>query len=258
MLQAGLKDLAARCAARIADAKEGESYFAEPYQHLIIDEFLDPHLADDCLGSFPPVGDADWDHANDSDIEIKYRSKWQSEFDIPEHIVDAVRILNSALILRAMASRLDIPKVIPDPYFAGGGLNVTQRGGLLGVHVDGNYHDATGLHRRINAILFLNPGWKKAWGGEFGVYDVKGEHCVKRVAPLHNRFLVFDTHDRSFHGLPDPVNFPEQHPRRSIILYYYTKDPRPQSQTAVEEPHSALWVKRGLLDKRGSKTRAYS
>ena len=69
---------------------------------------------------------------------------------------------------------------------------------------------------------------------------------------------MFDSHDRSFHGLPDPVNFPQDKPRRSIILYYYTKAPRPDHQIDIEEPHSALWVKRGLHDKRGNKTRAFS
>ena len=42
---------------------------------------------------------------------------------------------------------LNIDKLIPDPYFTGGGLNATISGGLLDVHVDGNYHDATGLNR---------------------------------------------------------------------------------------------------------------
>ena len=56
---------------------------------------------------------------------------------------------------------MGIKKIIPDPYFTGGGLNVTTKGGLLDVHVDGNYHDATGLNRRLNAILYLNPNYKK-------------------------------------------------------------------------------------------------
>ncbi|HDR9172757.1 TPA: hypothetical protein QDB40_006886, partial [Burkholderia vietnamiensis] len=72
------------------------------------------------------------------------------------------------------------------------------------------------------------------------------------------RLVIFDSHDKSFHGLPDPVNFPEHEPRRSIILYYYTKEPRPDGQVVVDEPHSALWKKRNLLDKRGNKTRNFT
>ena len=88
--------------------------------------------------------------------------------------------MNSGPFLKALSESLEIPKLIPDPYFTGGGLNVTVSGGLLDVHIDGNYHDATGLHRRVNAILYLNPGWKKNWGGEFGLYDNKGNKLIKK------------------------------------------------------------------------------
>ena len=245
------------CAQKIIDAKLNVDYFETPYKHLVIDEFFSDSLVYECLKNFPDINDSSWEHANEADIEIKYRTTWGSEFDIPEGIVDAVRILNSSCFLMAMSERFEIPKIIPDPYFTGGGLNVTKAGGLLDVHVDGNYHDATGLNRRLNALVYLNPNWQSGWGGEFGIYDEKGEKCLKEVAPLFNRLVIFDSHDKSFHGLPAPLNFPKDELRRSIILYYYTKDPRPDSQITINDPHSALWKKRGLHDKRGNKTRKY-
>ena len=255
--QTELKGIALGCAEKMIHAKQNEAYFDQPYRHLIIDDFFDKRLAELCLAKFPLLDDGSWEHANDADIEVKYRTKWMSEFDIPDGLVDAIRIMNSSIFLNAMAQRIGIHKVVPDPYFSGGGLNITTRGGLLDVHVDGNYHDATGLNRRLNAILYLNPDWQPAWGGEFGIYDKTGEVCLKKVPPLFNRLVVFDSHDYSFHGLPDPVTFPAGEPRRSIILYYYTKEPRPAEQVAVPDPHSALWKKREMHDKRGQKTRAF-
>ena len=252
-----LRSISNICAEKIVKSKLGLEYFEEPYKHIVIDNFLDQKMADLCLSSFPSLDKPCWEHANDKDIEVKYRTNWKSEFDIPENIVEVVRILNSADMLRAMASRLSIPKLMPDPYFSGGGLNVTTRGGLLDVHVDGNYHDSSGLNRRLNAILYFNPGWQPQWGGEFGLYDKVGKDCLKRVPPLFNRLVIFDSHDFSFHGLPEPIAFPQEHNRKSIILYYYTKSPRPDQQIGVAEPHSALWVKRGLKDKRGQKTRNF-
>jgi len=61
--------------------------------------------------------------------------------------------MNSSYFLQAMGERFGIPKVLPDPNFTGGGLNATKPGGLLDVHVDGNYHDAAGLNRRLNALI---------------------------------------------------------------------------------------------------------
>ena len=255
--QEDLKKLAIQCADKVKNAQNGKEYFEEPFKHIVIDNFFDSELAQICLENFPSMDNSVWEHSNDADIEVKFRTTWNSEFDIPEGIVAAVRILNSSLFLKAMAEKIGIKKIVPDPYFAGGWLNVTMKGGLLDVHVDGNYHDATWLNRRLNAIVYLNPSWEESWGGEFGIYDDTWLNCIKKVPPLFNRLVIFDTHDRSFHWLPDPVNFPENEPRRSIILYYYTKESRPSEQIAVDAPHSALWVKRGLLDKRGNKTRNF-
>ena len=252
-----LKCMAENCARKITQAVEGTQYFNEPFRHIVIDEFFDSKLANACLEYFPALEDPSWEHANDMDIEVKYRTTWQSEFDIPDGILDAIKILNSSIILKAMGDRFSIPKLIPDAYFTGGGLNVTMPGGLLDVHVDGNYHDAMGLNRRLNAIIYLNKGWQSDWGGEFGAYDNKGEVCLKKVAPLFNRLVIFDSHDFSYHGLPDPITFPTGQSRKSIILYYYTAQARPDHQIVVKDPHSALWVKRNLLDKRGNKTRNF-
>lgn len=256
--QQNLKMIAKSCAEKITAADDDSEFFREPFQHLAIDNFLPTELANSCLESFPNLKDGEWDQSHDTDIEIKYRSRWKSEFDIPDHIIDVVRIMNSAPFLTAMSEKFDIPKIIPDPYFAGGGLNVSVTGGLLDAHVDGNYHDPTGLNRRLNALIYLNPEWQPEWGGEFGIYNSTGKDCLKKIAPLHNRLVIFDTHDYSFHGFPDAINFPDDQPRRSIILYYYTKAPRPEHQTRIDQPHSALWVKRDLKDKRGNINREYT
>tara|TARA_B100001173_G_scaffold311948_1_gene330984 strand:- start:2123 stop:2905 length:783 start_codon:yes stop_codon:yes gene_type:complete len=255
--QLELKKIANNCAKKIAEAQPEVQIFYDPYEHLILDNFFPDNLAKSCLDNFPAMDNEIWEHTNDKDIEVKSRTVWRSEFDIPESIVDAVRILNSSVVMNAMSGVFDIHKLLPDPYFTGGGLNVTQRGGLLDVHVDGNYHDASGLNRRLNALLYLNPNYKKNWGGEFGIYDKTGEVLVKKVDPIFNRLVIFNTHDTSFHGLPDPVNFPEGNGRKSIILYYYTKAKRKKSEIVVKGPHSALWKKRNLKDKKGNLTRDF-
>jgi hypothetical protein len=256
--QAELKKIAQDCAEKLLNTVQGQSFFEEPFKHLVVDNFLPTPMALACSNAFPSTNDPSWEVTNDQDIEIKYRTDWKSEFDIPEGLIDVIRVLNSAPVLKAMGDRMDIPKLIPDPYFTGGGLNISKRGGLLDVHVDGNYHDSTGLNRRTNLLIYLNERWEEDWGGEFGLYDREGKNCIKKVAPLFNRCVIFDSHDYSFHGLPDPINFPDTVDRKSIILYYYTQAPRPSSLIATKEPHSALWVKRNLNDKRGNKTRKYT
>tara|TARA_B100001175_G_scaffold317794_1_gene336495 strand:- start:3757 stop:4530 length:774 start_codon:yes stop_codon:yes gene_type:complete len=256
MNQNTLKQFSLKSCSKIIN-KEINNFSKKPFPHIFIDNFFDENFANDLLENFPDLDSKLWERTNDPKIEVKMRSKWNSEFDIPEKIVDAIRIMNSAPFLNSLSKVLEIPKLLPDPYFTGGGLNVTVSGGLLDVHVDGNYHDATSLNRRVNAILYLNPGWEQNWGGEFGLYDSKGEKLLKKIPPLHNRFMAFDTNDFSFHGLPDPLNFPDGKARRSIILYYYTKEKRPDSKVSIQEPHSALWKRKGWTDKNGNKTRNF-
>ena len=257
MRQNKLKKIAKEFASRIINANKNKNYFTEPYQHIVLDDVFETEFADAISQSFPPLDDSSWQHSNDKGIEIKSRSNWSSDFDIPDGILPVIRIFNSSFILDAMSKKLSIPKLIPDPYFTGGGLNVTEKGGLLDVHVDGNYHDATGLNRRVNLLLYLNEGWEKSWGGQFGIYTDEGNTLVKTIPPLFNRCVIFDTHDKSYHGLPDAINFPKDKPRKSIILYYYTVEPRPSSNIVVNEPHSALWKSKNFNDKKGNKTRKY-
>lgn len=253
-----LKTSALKLSKKIINCKINKSFFKKPFKHLVIDDFLDKEFANLCLKNFPNIKNKDkWAKSNIKNIEVKYRSNWESEFDIPNGIVELVRVLNSALILKSVSAKFSVPKLMPDPYFTGGGLNVTEKGGLLDVHVDGNYHDASSLNRRINIIIYFNKKWKSNWGGELGLYSSNGKKCLKKVEPLFNRIIIFDTHDFSFHGLPNPLNFPKEQNRKSLILYYYTKHSRPKHQTKISKPHSALWVKKKLLDKNGKIVRKY-
>lgn len=243
---------------KIENSLIDQDYFIEPFQHIILDNFFPEELAESISVAFDEIPLNDWEYTNDKDIEVKYRTKWSSEFDIPDAISPAIRILNSSPILVAMGKKLGIPKLMPDPYFTGGGLNMTHLGGMLDIHVDGNYHDASGLNRRVNILVYLTKGWQPKWGGEFGIYDEAGDHLVKAVPPMFNRCIIFDTHDQSFHGLPNPIKFPEDHPRKSILLYYYTRAQRAKNQITVNKPHSALWKSKNFNDKRGNKTRSFT
>ncbi len=254
-----LKSCAEKIALKILKTKKNNKFFRKPFKHLVIDNLIDNDFAKMCMKDFPNLKKKRlWEKSNIKSIEIKYRSIWNSEFDIPENIVSLVRILNSSIFLKALSKVFSIPKIMPDPYFTGGGLNVTEKGGLLDVHVDGNYHDASGLNRRLNILIYFNPGWEKSWGGEFGIYSNNGKKCVKKIQPLFNRMVAFDTHDYSFHGLPNPINFPKNKSRKSLILYYYTREKRPKKLTKISKPHSALWLKKNFLDKKGKVVRRYS
>jgi len=123
MNQLELKKEANSCADKIKSAH----LETDPFKFVVIDNFLSTKLATDAMLSFPPITDPCWEHSNDMGIEVKSRTTWKSEFDIPENIVDVIRVANSSIILNAMSELFDIPKLMPDPYFSGGGLNLSEK-----------------------------------------------------------------------------------------------------------------------------------
>lgn len=214
---------------------------ASPFPHCVIDDLFDGSLMDEIVNEFPSVSDPIWESSNQEQIQVKLRSNWGTDEDISPATRSVVHFLNSGAFMKRLSVICGIDKLISDPYYTGGGLNCTRRGGLLDVHVDGNWHHAMGVHRRLNAILYLNKEWQTAWGGQLELWDRELSHCVTSIEPRMNRLIVFETHDFTFHGHPTPLACPSDEARKSLILYYYTALPRPESQVAMSKPHRAMW-----------------
>lgn len=230
----------------IADKDSGFFAAQEPFPHAVIDDIFDPAFLRDVLGEFPAADKDVWDRAEDHGIQVKLRSKWQSDVDIEPKTRELVHFLNSGAFLRRISQLTGIERLISDPYYTGGGLNCILPGGLLDVHCDGNWHHDMAVHRRLNAILYLNENWQPEWRGEFEFWDRDMTACVKSIVPAFNRLIVFETHDYSYHGHPEPLLCPEGESRKSVIVYYYTSTPRPEDQVLVSEPHRALWRSKSL------------
>jgi hypothetical protein len=89
------------------------------------------------------------------------------------------------------------------------------------VHIDVNFDPASNLWRRINLLIYLNRHWDEAWGGHIELWDQAMTRMEQRVAPLHNRAVIFYTDEKSPHGY-SKINIPEGESRKSFYAYYYT------------------------------------
>jgi Rps23 Pro-64 3,4-dihydroxylase Tpa1-like proline 4-hydroxylase len=217
-----------------------------PFPYVVIDGLFPEQLIRDLVAEFPSSDHESWDRSVVEGIQVKLRSNWQSEEDISPVTAEVVHFFNSGSFMSGLSSITGVQKLISDPYFTGGGRNCILPGGLLDVHADGNWHDAMGVHRRLNAILYLNEDWNEQWGGHFELWDKDLQGCVKAISPLANRLLIFETHDFTYHGHPTPLACPAGISRKSLIFYYYTAAPRPSEQILNAEPHRALWRKKSL------------
>ena len=106
------------------------------------------------------------------------------------------------------------------------------------MHVDFNVLEGEPtLYRRLNLLLYLNPGWNEEWGGQVEFWDREVKTCVQRYVPGLNRCVVFETSDISYHGVA-PLTCPESEVRRSFAAYYYTLEPAAPTQPAA---HSTIF-----------------
>jgi Rps23 Pro-64 3,4-dihydroxylase Tpa1-like proline 4-hydroxylase len=222
----------------LAEDRREEYAAASPYPHAVIDELLPEHVLDAVLEEFPSPADADWIKFNDA-RERKLASK--DETVMGPATRQLLAALNSSAFIDFLERLTGIDGLVPDPHLEGGGLHQIERGGHLKVHADFNRHPRTGLERRLNVLLYLNRDWRDEYGGAFELWDKKMTRAEAKVMPYFNRCVVFSTTSTSYHGHPEPLACPEGETRKSIALYYYSKD-RPADE--VNPTHNTLFLDR--------------
>lgn len=201
---------------------------AKPFPHIVIDDFYDAAKLEKVLEEWPDVS-----LMKHADRATSVKRSFSRFGDLGDHTQDVISDLCSSARLNWLTELTGIDGLISDPWLEGGGLHHIPRGGFLGIHADFNWHSKLAAVRKINLLLYLNKDWTPEWGGELQLWDDK---CVRKIEPIFNRCVIFNTTDTSYHGHPEPLNCPEGSARKSIALYYYRKEQQP------EWVHSTLYV----------------
>lgn len=189
----------------------------DPFPHIVLDNFIDVDILRRVNDEFPSPAPGRF-----ADEHSWLKTGYTLGQIRSAYIHDLLNVLNAPPFLAFLQEMTGIRGLVSDPYFNGGGLHATRRGGHLSIHADFNLHPHTKMHRRLNLILYLNENWDDDFGGNLELWDQEMKSCVKSVAPIMNRAVIFNTDTTSYHGHPDPLNSPEDRVRRSIALYYYT------------------------------------
>lgn len=200
---------------------QGQYLNNNPFPHIVIDDFLPVATAARIHKAFPNVHSKGWIHYLHYN-ENKHGLNKQRL--LPAEVKGLIAELNSPGFIAFLELLTGIKGLLPDPGMEGGGIHQTMPGGFLNVHADFTVHPLKKMwRRRVNLLIYLNPGWEPSYGGQLELWPKDMSACRQQVLPLFNRCVIFNTDRHSYHGV-GPVSCPPGNSRKSIALYYFTEE----------------------------------
>ncbi|HSU66224.1 MAG TPA: 2OG-Fe(II) oxygenase [Tepidisphaeraceae bacterium] len=194
---------------------------AKPVPWFCIDDFLESQFAEQVYQSFPSFDEAVKAGRLFSAVNEKGKVQITDSGKFPEPIARLNRELNGPDFLNLIEYVTDTPNLLADEQLVGGGIHETGPRGLLDVHLDFDYIPERQLYRRFNILVYFNRNWRPDWGGQFELWNEDVTKLVHSFEPKFNRCLLFETNDRSWHGV-NAVQCPAGQSRKSFAAYYYT------------------------------------
>ena len=213
---------------------------AQPFPHIVLDDFLEPDCLALAVREFDSVDSPDWIgyvHYNERKYCNPNIDSWGPT------LRSVAETLNSDRFVRLLSELTGIEGLVADAGMEGGGLHQSLRGGYLNVHADYTVHP---LHptwrRRVNLLLYCNEEWPTDYGGALELWSTDMRRRVSVIEPRGNRVVVFNTESDSFHGHPEPLQCPPGESRKSLALYYFTveSDPMVRSTEYRARPGEGL------------------
>lgn len=218
------------------------NYLNDPFPHCVIDNFFDTYTANKLHENINSL------KLEDADSEINNKFGFRNMEKLPLSLKNVFVNLNTKEFIEKLEKLTGISGLIyGDLKLRGAGVAKIKNKGFLGMHTDFNsYHHPTRgkLDRRINLIIYMNKDWKSEYKGDLLMYHLNNISEVKRIQPIFNRCVIFNTTNKNIHGHPEPlcVNKEDIY-RKSIAVYYYTKNHRGNVDFEGDAPHSTLWHK---------------
>jgi len=188
---------------------------AEPFPHLILDDFLKADVAHALLREFPDI------HSMVQTRDYVFGRKYEMSriSEVGPHATEFKRSVLERDFSLFLKSATDLD-VFLDPNLVGGGFHQGGDGSFLDLHVDFNLHP-TNRHwlRMLNILIYLNIDWLDEYGGDL-LISASPRAKPTPIKPVFNRAVIMLTSARTFHGY-QRMSLPPGISRKSVALYAY-------------------------------------
>jgi Rps23 Pro-64 3,4-dihydroxylase Tpa1-like proline 4-hydroxylase len=217
-----------------------------PFPHIVIDDFLQSDRLPKIMAEVNKLRDVDA-QSKYIDTSSPYEfNKYAFNSNYGSYLKQLFVELNSPEFIKHIEKITGVNNIIcNDISLHGAGIHRIKSKGFLQLHTDFNtYHSKKGmLDRRINLLIYLNPDWKPEYKGELCLCDKNTNMCAKKIEPIMNRCVIFNTTCVSIHGHPEPFNAPDHIVRQSIAVYYYTENKQGDKDIDFEgcPPRGTTW-----------------
>tara|TARA_B100001769_G_scaffold272538_1_gene267161 strand:+ start:740 stop:1456 length:717 start_codon:yes stop_codon:yes gene_type:complete len=225
------------------------NYLNNPFPHCVIDNFFNTDIANKLYENINSLKleDANSKFTNKKSGREYNKFAFSNIEKLPLSLKDVFVYLNSFEFIEKLEKITGISGLIyGDLKLQGAGVHMIKNEGFLGMHTDFNTynHSIHGkLDRRINLLIYMNKDWKSEYKGDLLMYHPDNISEVKRIQPIFNRCIIFNTTNKSVHGHPEPLCVPKDLYRKSIAVYYYTKNEHGIVDFEGDAKHSTLWHK---------------
>jgi Rps23 Pro-64 3,4-dihydroxylase Tpa1-like proline 4-hydroxylase len=227
---------------------------AQPFQHIIIDNFLDSSVLKEVELSLRELTPDKWiDNRNngysmtEQDSVVQSKKVGLNNYEqLPGRTKDVFDLFHSKEMIDFLEGITGIKGVQVDNNNLGGGVHKIKKGGRLAIHADFNFNNVNQKYRRINILLYLNSEWKEEYNGCLELWSSDMMTCMKKIGPIFNRLVIFNTLGKAYHGHPELWDAPDNYDRLSIALYYYTDD-LPEEHRDIGQTYGATWqLRKGI------------
>ena len=200
---------------------------ATPFNHVVIDNFFLPDVAEKISNEFPDYNDLELGQYNSPLEHKKVCNHWDR---FPKTTYQAFTFLGRTEFVSRIRYLVGDETLNLDFGLNGGGWHMHTKDGVVNIHLDYNVHPKLREQRKVNIIIYLTPNWDQSWGGglELWTHDPetrRPKEKVKTVDVIYNRAVIFDTTQNSWHGLPTRLTCAEGVYRNSLAAYYVRPAP---------------------------------